>query len=301
MFPTGVGTGELSWGIVKTKTQTPLSEAARLLDAGNVVVLTGAGISTDSGIPDYRGPDGVRRRVNPMTYAEFTKSEAARRRYWARSHLGWPLIRSALPNSSHAAVAAWEAHGLLAGVITQNVDRLHQRAGSTRITDLHGRLDRVRCLGCGNNSARETLEDRFSEANPGLAKLADEVRQVNPDGDVELESETIDSFVVVDCHRCGGVLKPDVVYFGESVPKDRVQRCLDAVERASALVVLGSSLTVMSGYRFVRLAHRQGLPIVIINSGHTRGDGEATVRVDAPLGSSLERVNTILGLGGQAS
>lgn len=282
-------------------TQLPLPEVAKLLEARGAVVLTGAGISTDSGIPDYRGPDGVRRRKDPMTYAEFTGSAASRRRYWARSHLGWPLIRAALPNSSHQAVAAWEAHGLLDGIITQNVDRLHQRAGSTRITDLHGRLDRVRCLDCGNNSARQTLEDRFTQANPGFADQVTKVRQVNPDGDVELAGEAIERFVVVDCHRCGGVLKPDVVYFGESVPKDRVQRCLHAVEQARALVVLGSSLTVMSGYRFVRLAHKLGKPIVIINAGQTRGDGEATLRVDAPLGSSLEQVNSILGLSRHAS
>lgn len=284
-----------------TKTHAPLDYVAQLLAGRGVVVLTGAGISTDSGIPDYRGPDGVRRRADPMTYAEFTKSEAGRRRYWARSHLGWRLIRSAEPNSSHNAVAAWEANGLLDGVITQNVDRLHQRAGSTRITDLHGRLDRVRCLSCGNNSARQTLEDRFTAANPGFAQQLAHVKRVNPDGDVELEGEAIDRFVVVDCHRCGGILKPDVVYFGESVPKDRVQRCLHAVENARALVVLGSSLTVMSGYRFVRLAHKLGTPIAIVNSGVTRGDGEATVRVNAPLGSTLGKLNGLLGLSQPAS
>ena len=274
-----------------------MPEVAGLLQRKGVVVLTGAGISTDSGIPDYRGPNGVRRRADPMTYAEFTKSAAGRQRYWARSHLGWPLIRAAKPNSSHCAVAAWESHGLLDGVITQNVDRLHQRAGSTRITDLHGRLDRVRCLDCRNNSARQTLEDRFTEANPGFAQRVAQVKRVNPDGDVELEGEAISRFVVLDCHRCGGILKPDVVFFGESVPKDRVQRCLHAVENARALVVLGSSLTVMSGYRFVRLAHKLGTPIAIVNSGVTRGDAEATVRVDGPLGSSLNEINQILGLG----
>lgn len=259
-------------------------------------MLTGAGISTDSGIPDYRGPQGVRRRANPMTYAEFTGSPASRQRYWARSHLGWPLIRSALPNSAHRAVAAWEAHGLLDGLITQNVDRLHQRAGSARITDLHGRLDRVRCLGCGVGTARQILEDRFTHANPGFTDEAAVVTQVNPDGDVELDGSLLERFVVVDCQRCGGILKPDVVYFGETVPKDRVQQCLTAVEHAQALVVLGSSLTVMSGYRFVRLAHKIGIPIVIINAGVTRGDDEATVRVDAPLGASLEQINASLGI-----
>ena len=261
-----------------------LDPLADLVGGGGVVVLSGAGLSTESGIPDYRGPSGAARRGTPMTFQVFTGSHDARRRYWARSHLGWRVIARARPNDGHRAVAALEDEGLLLGTITQNVDGLHTAAGLRSVVELHGNLDRVVCLHCGDVSSREHLDDRLREANPSWQAR---VLAVNPDGDVELPDEALDSFVVVDCALCGGVLKPDVVFFGETVPADRVQACFAMVERASALVVLGSSLTVMSGYRFVLRAAKLGVPVAIVNQGVTRGDAKADVRVDAPLGAVL--------------
>lgn len=273
-----------------------LSDVAWLLHNGGVVVLSGAGISTESGIPDYRGPSGVRRRSQPMSYADFLHSPGGRRRYWARSHLGWPLIAGARPNDGHRAVAAWDAAGLLDAVITQNVDGLHQHAGARHVLDLHGRLDTVVCLGCSERSARTRLERRFTDANPTFHEAAGAVRTVNPDGDVDLPDALVDDFTVVDCERCGGLLKPDVVFFGESVPKERVQRAVGLVDGARALLVLGSSLTVMSGYRFVRQAHKQGTPVVVVNEGVTRGDPEATIKIDARLGPLLGELTAALAL-----
>lgn len=261
---------------------------AALLDTHRPwLVLSGAGISTESGIPDYRGPDGIRRNASPMTYQEFIGSVAARRRYWARSHLGWRVIGRAEPNAGHRAVTALQRAGVVGTVITQNVDQLHQAAGTTDVIDLHGRLDRIVCLDCATLSSREDLEHRLDAANPAFAGLADQIGRVNPDGDVELSEDLVADFTVVPCEVCGGRLKPDVVFFGESVPKERVERCFTALERHRALLVLGSSLTVMSGYRFVRRAHREGWPVVIINHGPTRGDAEATRAVDATLGTVL--------------
>jgi len=259
----------------------------RLVAGGDIAVLTGAGLSTESGIPDYRGPTGAARPSTPMTFQTFTGSAEARRRYWARSHLGWRVIARARPNAGHTAVTALEQAGLLTGVITQNVDGLHTAAGTRSIVELHGNLDRVVCLHCGDRSSREGLDDRLREANRDWTAR---VTAVNPDGDVDLPDEALQSFRTVDCLLCGGVLKPDVVYFGETVPADRVQACLALVERSRALLVLGSSLTVMSGYRFVLRAARTGVPVAIVNSGPTRGDAKATVRVDAPLGEVLPRL-----------
>jgi NAD-dependent SIR2 family protein deacetylase len=258
-----------------------------LVRGGGVTVLSGAGLSTESGIPDYRGPTGTARRATPMTYQVFTKDPAARRRYWARSYLGWHVIGGARPNAGHRAVAALEDDGLLDGVITQNVDGLHQAAGATGVVDLHGRLDRVVCLDCGDLSGRDELGRRLRAANAGWQAR---VTAVNPDGDVELPDEDLDGFTPVPCRACGGVLKPDVVYFGETVPVDRVQRSFGLVEQASALLVLGSSLTVMSGYRFVLRAATLGIPVAIVNQGPTRGDAKAAVRVDAPLGRVLQEL-----------
>jgi len=258
---------------------------ARLVAAGDVVVLSGAGLSTESGIPDYRGPSGASRRHTPMTYQEFTRDPLARRRYWARSHLGWQMIARAAPNEGHRAVARLQAAGLLGGIITQNVDGLHTAAGATGVIELHGRLDEVTCLDCGNATGREELHRRLSEANPGFdARVA----HVNPDGDVDLPDEAVAGFRTVDCALCGtGMLKPDVVFFGETVPARRVADCFALVEGARALLVLGSSLTVMSGRRFVLRAARHGIPVAIVNQGVTRGDGYATLRLDAPLGATL--------------
>ncbi|MGC4774521.1 NAD-dependent protein deacetylase [Micromonospora chalcea] len=258
---------------------------ARLVAAGDVVVLSGAGLSTESGIPDYRGPSGASRRHTPMTYQEFTRDPLARRRYWARSHLGWQMIARAAPNEGHRAVARLQAAGLLGGIITQNVDGLHTAAGATGVIELHGRLDEVTCLDCGNATGREELHRRLSEANPGFdARVA----HVNPDGDVDLPDEAVAGFRTVDCALCGtGMLKPDVVFFGETVPARRVADCFALVEGARALLVLGSSLTVMSGRRFVLRAARHGIPVAIVNQGVTRGDTYAALRLDAPLGATL--------------
>ncbi|GAA4928438.1 NAD-dependent protein deacetylase [Actinoplanes utahensis] len=251
---------------------------------GGVAVLSGAGLSTDSGIPDYRGPSGSARRTQPMTYQTFTGDPIARRRYWARSHLGWRTIGAARPNDGHRAVARLQEQGLLAGVVTQNVDGLHQAAGARDVIELHGNLARVVCLGCGELSGRAELEDRLTAANPGFAAVA---TTVNPDGDVELDDAEVAGFTVVDCLSCGGLLKPDVVYFGETVPPDRVSRAFGLVASARTLLVLGSSLTVMSGRRFVLRAARDGIRVAIVNRGVTRGEPYADLVVDAPLGIVL--------------
>jgi NAD-dependent SIR2 family protein deacetylase len=297
-------------GGLESKPQ-PFGELARLFREGNVTVLSGAGLSTESGIPDYRGPSGQARRTGqPMTYQEFTGSQAARQRYWARSHLGWRHVTGAAPNTGHRAVAALERAGLMAGTITQNVDGLHQAAGALSVTELHGSLHRVVCLSCWERTPRETLDDRLRAANPawtaatvggepavkehssfcpnteGATDLESPKRRMHlPDGDVALEETA--GFTVVDCLSCGGVLKPDVVFFGENVPRTRVDACFSLVSASSALVVLGSSLTVMSGFRYVRHAAALGIPVVIVNQGATRGDALAVARIDAPLGATL--------------
>jgi NAD-dependent SIR2 family protein deacetylase len=259
-----------------------LVEAFRI---GNVAILSGAGLSTESGIPDYRGPSGqARRTAQPMTYQEFTGSAGARQRYWARSHLGWRHVTGAAPNAGHRAVAALERAGLVSGVITQNVDGLHQTAGAAAVTELHGSLHQVVCLSCWSRSPRDDLDARLRAANPAWTTAGLEPA-VNPDGDVALEETG--GFTVVDCLACGGLLKPDVVFFGENVPKPRVEACFSLVSSSSALVVLGSSLTVMSGLRYVRRASSLGIPVVIVNQGATRGDPLATATLDAPLGSTL--------------
>ena len=259
------------------------------------LVLTGAGMSTDSGIPDYRGP-GARPR-SPMTYQEFLGSAAARQRYWARAHLGWSRMRAAEPNAGHLDLARRQRSGQLLGLITQNVDGLHQRAGSTGTIDLHGRLDRVRCLDCGDRGDRSRLHRRLVDLNPGWA---DRHVELAPDGDVLVDDT--DSFVVAECSRCGGRLKPDVVFFGETVPKPRVQGCFDLVERArdegAVLLVLGSSLQVMSGLRFVRRAAKDGTDIVIVNRGATRGDDLAGLKLDAGVAETLSSPDLAASPGG---
>ena len=264
---------------------------AGLVAGGGVVALTGAGLSTESGIPDYRGPTGLARRSTPMQYKVFVSDEHERRRYWARSHLGWGLIAGAQPNGGHRALARLQDSGHLAGLITQNVDGLHQSAGSVQVVELHGGLDRVVCLGCGQRTPRERLQHRLQSANPRWTARA---AAVNPDGDVDLEEPDIAGFRPVDCEVCGGLLKPDVVFFGESVPPQRVDLCYRMVGQARALLVLGSSLTVMSGRRFVLRAASLGVPVAIINQGPTRADDVAAVKVDAPLGELLTDLATQL-------
>ncbi len=261
-----------------------------LFRGGGVVVLTGAGLSTESGIPDYRGATGRARRAEPMTYQAFTGSEAARQRYWARSHLGWRHIAAAQPNAGHHAVAALERRGLVRGIITQNVDGLHQAAGARSVTELHGSLHRVVCLSCWERTPRLSLDDRLRAANPAWR---DRDAEINPDGDAAVQDTS--GFVIADCEGCGGVLKPDVVFFGENVPGNRVAACYDLVSAASSLVVLGSSLTVMSGYRYVRHAAARGIPVVIVNQGATRGDALAAATLDAPLGDTLRAVAARMG------
>ena len=265
--------------------ESGLDTLSELVRDGDVVVLSGAGLSTDSGIPDYRGATGSLRRHTPMTYQTFTRDPAGRHRYWARSYVGWRQIATARPNEGHRAVAELERAGLLAGVITQNVDGLHQAAGARDVVELHGGLDRTVCLGCGDGASRADLDERLRTANPDFGPRTDEV---NPDGDAELPDDVLDGFVMVGCLACGdGPLKPDVVFFGETVPRDRVDECFTRVDEAGSLVVLGSSLTVMSGYRFVLRAAKLGIPVAIVNVGSTRGDAKADVRVDAPLGTVL--------------
>jgi NAD-dependent SIR2 family protein deacetylase len=264
-------------------------EISGLLGRGGVVVLSGAGLSTESGIPDYRGPTGLTRRAEPMTYQAFTGAAAARQRYWARSHLGWQHIARAAPNRGHQAVAEMQRRGLLSAIITQNVDGLHQAAGAQDVVELHGSLSQVICLRCGERTPREGLDQRLRAANPDWAAR---VRQVNPDGDAVLDDAATDRFNVVGCLRCAGTLKPDVIFFGENVPPGRVADCYALVSDARALLVLGSSLTVMSGYRFVRHAAKLGIPVAIINQGPTRGDAQATFTLDAPLGSALTTLTT---------
>ena len=259
---------------------------ADLLADGGALVLSGAGLSTDSGIPDYRGATGSLRRHTPMTWQTFTRDPRGRHRYWARSFVGWRQIGEARPNAGHRAVAALQAAGAVGAVITQNVDGLHQAAGAREVVELHGGLDRTVCLGCGDVADRAALDVRLRAANPGFRP--EPTDEVNPDGDVELPEEALDGFVMVDCLACGGgPLKPDVVFFGETVPRDRVDHCFDLVDRARSLLVLGSSLTVMSGYRFVIHAAKRGIPVAIVNSGPTRGDAKADLKVDAPLGAVL--------------
>ncbi|GGZ70370.1 NAD-dependent protein deacetylase [Streptomyces subrutilus] len=262
----------------------PVAEALR---AGGVLVLSGAGLSTESGIPDYRGEGGSLRRHTPMTYQQFTAGPQARRRYWARSHLGWRTFGRARPNAGHRAVAAFERRGLLAGVITQNVDGLHQAAGSEAVVELHGSLDRVVCLSCGDRTARHALARRLEEANADFEPVA---AGLNPDGDADLTDEQVGDFRVMPCSQCGGVLKPDVVFFGEAVPPQRVEHCRELVGAATSLLVLGSSLTVMSGLRFVRQAARAGKPVLIVNRDPTRGDALAAARIALPLGTTLTAV-----------
>ena len=269
---------------------------AEMVAEGGVAVLTGAGISTDSGIPDYRGPDGVQTRHAPMTYQMFTRDAVARRRYWARSHLGWRTIARAEPNLGHLAVADLHAGGLLRGVITQNVDGLHQAGGCAEVIELHGNLDRVVCLNCGDGTARDELDRRLRLVNP---EFHAQVIAVNPDGDVDLPDAAVERFRLVGCRACGrGTLKPDVVFFGETVPRPRVDASFALVESARLLLVLGSSLTVMSGRRFVLRAAKLGIPVAIVNRGATRGDPYAALTLDAPLGAVLPDLVRLVDAGG---
>lgn len=252
-----------------------------------ILVLTGAGCSAPSGIPDYRDRNGAWKHTKPMTLAQFTGSDAARQRYWAGSLRGWPRVRDARPNAAHAALARLESLGRVRHIVTQNVDGLHQRAGSRRVVDLHGRLDVVVCLACGARVGRDDLQQLLETWNPafvperGMRDPGSGVDgEVRPDGDSPV-SRSLESFRVPDCPECGGILKPAVVFFGENVPRSRVSAVEAALDQADAVLVVGSSLMVWSGYRFVRGAHERGLPVAAVNLGRTRADEELTLKVTA--------------------
>jgi NAD-dependent deacetylase sirtuin 4 len=274
--------------VAMSQAEGDLDRVADLLRGRRVVALTGAGMSTESGIPDYRGPTAKPRA--PIQYREFIGSAAARARYWARAAVGWAHLAGARPNAAHHAVAGLEARGALAGVITQNVDGLHGAAGSRAVIELHGAIDRVRCLDCAATSPRADVQARLLALNPALgAERADAA----PDGDAELSIDT-SAIEIPACRSCGGTLKPDVVFFGENVPRATVDAAWQLFDRGEVLLVAGSSLTVFSGYRFVRRAAERGVPVAIVNLGPTRGDGEATVKVEARLGELLPRLAALL-------
>ena len=250
-----------------------------------VFVLTGAGCSTASGIPDYRDANGDWKRTPPITLQALVGSDAAYRRYWARSSVGWPRFLAARPNRAHHALAELERRGRVSLLLTQNVDGLHQRAGSRDVLDLHGRLDAVVCLGCGERTSREAVQGRIEAANPGwhagMARAA-------PDGDADIADEAVAGFRAPRCARCDGLLKPDVVFFGEAVPRTRVEQARRALHGSDAMLVAGSSLMVWSGLRFVRAAVDLGLPVAILNRGRTRADDLAGLRIDADIATALE-------------
>lgn len=250
----------------------------------NLFVLTGAGCSTDSGIPDYRDADGGWKRSPPVSFQAFMGSGAVRQRYWARSFVGWQHFRKAEPNQAHAALARLEQRGHLETLVTQNVDGLHQAAGSTQVIDLHGRLDTVRCMDCEGLMPREQFQAELLERNPGWGTLQG---RTAPDGDADLDALSFTEFTVPSCHRCGGVLKPDVVFFGESVPRSRVDAAMRALDRADGVLVVGSSLMVYSGYRFVQAAAQSGKPVAAVNLGRTRADELLTLKVSEPCALAL--------------
>lgn len=260
---------------VVTSDLTLVDDAVELLRGRTIAVLTGAGVSTDSGIPDYRGEGAPAR--SPMTFQTFLDDERARKRYWAGSHLGWRRFSSAEPNAGHRALAALEVDGPVNGIITQNVDGLHLRAGSRRVVDIHGSMDRVRCLQCGQTFARIDISERLAEANPWLD--APESVPLNPDGDVDVDA--VDDIAVPSCTVCGGTLKPEVVFFGEFVPAEKFTEAAALVRRADALLIAGSSLVVNSGIRLLDQASKRRIPIVIINRGDTKGDARASLKIDA--------------------
>ena len=263
-----------------------IAELRQLLASGGVFVLSGAGVSTDSGIPDYRDERGAWKGRAPIQYRDFVASEAVRKRYWARSMLGFPLMDCAQPNEAHHALAKLERQSRVSLLLTQNVDGLHHRAGSDSVVDLHGRLDQVRCLGCGALSARAELQSELVARNPGFAR-ANAI--VKPDGDAELSDVDYERFELVACVACGGILKPHVVFFGENVPAERVTRSMAALERAKSMLIVGTSLMVFSGFRFARAAVRFGVPIAIVNRGVTRADELSTLKIEGNVGDILSK------------
>ncbi len=272
-------------------TDEEIAALVALLQHRRIAVLTGAGCSTESGIPDYRGPGTRARARNPMSWAEFSKSEATRRRYWARAKIGWERVSGARPNAAHRAIAELERRGLALGVVTQNVDGLHADAGSKRVVELHGALARTRCVECGGHEARRDVQARLRDTNPAFSALD---AAMMPDGDAALDDDVVATFSPPLCRACGSVLRPDVVLFGESVPKPVVEAAFDIVDAATVLLVVGTSLAVYSGYRFLRRARERGIPVAIVNVGPCRGEEIATVRLAARAAATLEA--TVRGL-----
>lgn len=246
-------------------------------------ILTGAGISTASGIPDYRDDKGGWKRRPPVQHQEFMTRHPVRQRYWGRSLIGWPVMQSAAPNAAHQALVVLEQAGQVSALVTQNVDRLHQKAGSQQVVDLHGRADEVVCMSCHYRCPRDEVHDRSYRANPDFNGYTAETA---PDGDADLELD-FSQFKVIDCPRCGGILKPDVVFFGDNVPRSRVEQSMAALDASDALLVIGSSLMVFSGYRFCRRAHQSGIPMATLNLGSTRADALMNLTLNAPIGDTL--------------
>ena len=272
--------------------KSPIEALANFLARNTpLAVLSGAGVSTASGIPDYRDRNGDWKHAQPIQFPDFVKNDDARRRYWARSYVGWQRFSRAHPNAAHYALADFEASGKVATLITQNVDRLHSAAGSQRVIDLHGDLGAVRCLGCDASNTRGDYQQALKDANPDWHS---EVFRYKPDGDAELADNSHKEFCVPGCRVCGGVVKPDVVMFGENVPQKRVLEASSAVEKAKALLVVGSSLMLFSGFRFARQALAQEKPIAIINNGRTRADDIAELKIEADCGDTLAAAAALL-------
>lgn len=266
-----------------------IDEAIAVLDGRKIAVLTGAGVSTDSGIPDYRGSDAPPR--TPMTFAQFLETDENRKRYWAGSHLGRNRMMSAAPNPGHRALVDLESRGIVNGIVTQNVDGLHKAAGSARVVELHGTLNNVLCLSCGQVFARDSMARRLAENNPWL-EVPDSI-ELQPDGDVAIDQ--VSRLSIPECTNCHGMLKPDVVFFGELVPRGRFRAAFDIVREAEALLIAGSSLAVNSGIRLLERAVREGKPVVIINRGATKGDSRATVRLEGGTSEFLSALAERLG------
>jgi NAD-dependent SIR2 family protein deacetylase len=268
---------------IETRRAQAESLASFLQQHAPVMVLTGAGISTDSGIPDYRDSNGLWKRRQPVQHQDFMRCEATRQRYWARSLIGWPVMQQARPNTAHFQIAVLESRGLVRDVVTQNVDRLHQKAGSAQAIDLHGRADEIICMQCGYRESRSDMHERCAELNTTFAGLS---ASAAPDGDADLEAD-FSGFEIPDCPACGGILKPDVVFFGDNVPRERVERVFQGLRSSRGLLVIGSSLMVFSGFRFCREAHLQRTPLAILTRGVTRADDLASLKLDASIADTL--------------
>lgn len=268
------------------------SLAAFLVHHPRALVLTGAGLSTASGIPDYRDRDGVRRGRLPIQGPEFRRDPAIQRRYWARSMVGWPVLAQAAPNAGHRALSALEAQGRIGPLLTQNVDGLHQQAGSRSVLELHGNIHHVRCLSCAARYPRELVQVQLDTLNPALSQA---IATPLPDGDAALDPDAITDFTLPVCMHCGGVLMPDVVFFGDNVPPERSAEAVALMEAADALLVVGSSLMVFSGYRFCRMAQAAGKPVAALNLGKTRADDMLTLKIEASSEQVLPLMARLLG------